>query len=200
MLRCRRRSKKNLSVRSRDGCSEERDFGLKWIYGERERVAPSGYSPRRIKNEQSPFVSPPPSSAPYFCPLSHAGDPISGACLPNIEGVAAGREGETCHTLIIFRAKFSTPSDLPTYLDAILCARRRNRRIVPENEAKGWLGWLHPLSSFPPCFGRPSFFFRRCHPAQKKQLLFVLSLFFLSFLHPPPPPISIWGWQTRQKN
>ncbi len=36
VLRRRRRSKKNLSVRSRDGCSEERDFGLKWIYGERE--------------------------------------------------------------------------------------------------------------------------------------------------------------------
>lgn len=125
----------------------------------------------------------------YVCPLSHAGDPISGACLPNIEGVAAGREGETCHTLIIFRGKFSTPSDLPAYLDAILCARRRNRRIVPENEAKGWLGWLHPISSPLPALADPVFFSPMSSGAEAAVVICSLCLFFV-FSPPPLPSLS----------
>ena len=55
---------------------------------------------------------------------------------------------------------------------------------MPENEAKGWLGWLHPLSSSLPALADPVFF-RRCHPAQKQQLLLVLSVFFCLFSPPP---------------
>ncbi len=56
---------------------------------------------------------------------------------------------------------------------------------MPENEAKGWLGWLHPLSSSLPALADPVFFFADVI-RRRSSSCYLFSLSLLSFLHPPP--------------